>query len=145
MDDIKDPVIVLEAAECWQRLGSRTVGRIVTRVGDVVDIFPVNYAVDGESLVLRTAEGNKLAELMVSNQVLFEVDDHDDAIAWSVVVRGTARRLETEAEIAAADALPLKPMVPTVKRNYVRITSESISGRLFALGEEPPRDGVQAY
>lgn len=145
MDDIKNPVIVLDDAESWQLLGTHTVGRLVTHVGDVVDIFPVNYVVDGESIVLRTAEGTKLTEMLIGGEVLFEVDEHTETEAWSVVLRGRARRLETEAEILAADALPLRPLVPTLKRNYVRIEVSSLSGRKFELGEEPPRYGVQLY
>lgn len=141
MNDMQNPVSVLSDAECWERLATMAVGRIVTHVRDVVDIFPVNYAVDGESIVLRTAEGSKLIELVISEDVLFEVDDHTETDAWSVIVRGKARKLEREAEIAAAEALPLKPMVPTVKRHYVRIAPVSISGRYFAFGEEPPHDG----
>ena len=145
MDDISDPVTVLADDESWARLRSHSVGRVVTRVGDVIDIFPINYVVDGHSLVLRTAEGTKLAEMVISSEVLFEVDHVDDRVAWSVVVRGSARRLETEADIAAAERLTLQPLVPTLKRNFVRITATSISGREFVLGPEPERGGVQPY
>ena len=145
MDDITDPVTVLADDESWARLRSHSVGRVVTRVGDVIDIFPINYVVDGQSLVLRTAEGTKLAEMVISSEVLFEVDHVDDRVAWSVVVRGSARRLETEADIAAAERLTLQPLVPTVKRNFVRIAATSISGREFVLGPEPERGGVQPY
>ena len=145
MDDIKNPVQNLDATECWRLLGTQVVGRIVTHVGNVFDIFPVNFVVDGESIVLRTAEGTKFSEMVIGGEVLFEADDHTESSAWSVIVRGQARRLETEAEIAHAETLPLKPMVPTLKRNYVRIDAGSISGRSFELGEEPSRDGVQQY
>jgi hypothetical protein len=128
--------------EAMRRLRSQVVGRVVTRVADVVDIFPVNYVVDGGDIVLRTAEGTKLAEMVIGVEVLFEVDEHDDAEAWSVVVRGSARVLDTDAEIAAAEALPLKPMIPTLKRNFVRITPRVVTGRAFALASEPDRDGV---
>ena len=145
MDDIKDPITVIDDAECWRLLATQEVGRIVTHVGDVFDIFPVNYVVDGESIVLRTAEGTKLVELVISGEVLFEADAHTDSEAWSVVLRGTARRLDTEAEIAAAEQLPLRPYVPTIKRNFVRIEPNSLSGRHFQIGPEPERQGVQAY
>ncbi|MBO1902376.1 pyridoxamine 5'-phosphate oxidase family protein [Leucobacter weissii] len=145
MNDYSDPVTVLDDAACWKLLGSLTVGRVVTRVGEVVDIFPVNYVTDEKSIVLRTAEGSKYAEMIIGEEVLFEVDAYTDTEAWSVVVRGRARRIETEAEIAAAEALPLRPLVPTLKRNFVRIEAVSVSGRQFELGEEPPRDGVQPY
>ncbi|WP_447943511.1 pyridoxamine 5'-phosphate oxidase family protein [Microbacterium aurum] len=140
-----DAVRLLTDDECWDRLAEQQLGRLVTHVGDVLDIFPVNYTVDGESLVFRTAEGSKLTELTINDQVLFEVDEYTDTDAWSVVVRGTARRLDTPEEVRAADELPLRPWIPTLKYNYVRITATSLSGRDIERGEEPDRYGVQEY
>lgn len=115
----------------------------MTRVGEVVDIFPVNYVVDGESLLFRTAEGSKLFELSVNEQVVFEVDDYTDDDAWSVIARGRAAALESSAEIERADGLGLTPWVPTIKYTYVRITPSSLTGRAFARGPEPDRYGIQ--
>lgn len=145
MDDVTNPVTILTDDECWERLGTQALGRLVTQVGDVLDIFPISYVVDDGTIVFRTAEGSKLVELTVNDRVLFEADEYGDTDAWSVIVRGRARRLETSAEIEAADALPLRPAVPTLKRNYVRITPESVTGRAFTLGDEPDRYGVQPY
>lgn len=145
MENNTNPVSEMHADECWDRLGSHQLGRLVTHVGDVVDVFPVNYAVDGRSIVFRTAEGSKLLGLTVNDEVLFEVDDYTVMEAWSVVVRGRAVRLELAEEIAAADELPLAPMVPTLKCNYVRITPETMTGRFFQRGPEPDRYGVQPY
>lgn len=132
----------LDEAECWDRLGEQELGRIVTHVAEVLDIFPVNYVVDGRSVVFRTAEGSKLFGLTVNDAVLFEVDDHTVADAWSVVLRGHARVLESADEHTAAEALPLRPWVPTVKYNFVRITPTRISGRAFLRGPEPEREGI---
>ncbi|UBH05286.1 pyridoxamine 5'-phosphate oxidase [Leucobacter sp. Psy1] len=145
MGDAHGPITHLETSESWERLRSQHLGRIVTRVGDVVDIFPVNYVVDGESIVFRTAEGGKLAELTVNENVLFEVDDYDALQAWSVVVRGTAQRLEQGEEIADAEDLPLRPMAPTLKTNFVRITATEVTGRQFERGPEPNLFEVQPY
>lgn len=145
MDENTDAVVSLSDRECWDRLAEQELGRLVTHVGDVLDIFPVNYTVDGESLVFRTAEGSKLTELSINDQVLFEVDEYTDSDAWSVVVRGTATRLETAEEVRAADGLPLRPWIPTLKYNYVRITAASLSGRDIHRGAEPDRYGVQQY
>lgn len=131
--------------ECWERLAGHELGRLVTSVAGVLDIFPVNYVVDGHSIVFRTAEGTKLTELTINDQVLFEVDHYTDERVWSVVVRGTAARLETSAEVDAADSLPLTPWIPTLKYNYVRVTADSLSGRDFVRGEEPDRYGIQPY
>jgi nitroimidazol reductase NimA-like FMN-containing flavoprotein (pyridoxamine 5'-phosphate oxidase superfamily) len=142
MDATTEALRHLDEEQCWERLAGQELGRIVTRLADRVDIFPVNYAVDGRSLVFRTAEGSKLFELTVHDEVLFEVDDHTDLDAWSVVVRGRARVLVIEDEVLAADALPLRPWAPTVKNNYVRIEPTSVSGRAFLRGPEPEREGV---
>ena len=145
MDNTNGPVVTLNVAESWSRLRGQELGRLVTHVGGVIDIFPVNYVVDADELVFRTAEGSKLLELTINDEVLFEVDDHTDADAWSVVVRGTARRLETDDEVQHADSLPLKPWIPTLKHNYVRIAPHEVTGRAFRRDEEPERDGVQPY
>ena len=116
-----NPLVSLTVAECWRLIGGQELGRLVSHVGDVVDIFPVNYVTDGQTIVFRTAEGSKLFEVMVNDEVLFEVDDHTDTDAWSVVVRGSAHRLETSEDVTAADELPLRPWLPTLKYNYVRI------------------------
>ncbi|WP_110589096.1 pyridoxamine 5'-phosphate oxidase family protein [Microbacterium suaedae] len=133
----QEPVIELSTEESWQRLRSAELGRVVTHVRDTVDIFPVNFVVDGDAVVFRTAEGSKLLELTINEDVLFEADGHNDAEAWSVIVRGHARRLELSAEIEAADALALRPWAPTMKRNYVRIEADEITGRWFPRTEEP--------
>lgn len=142
MDATADPLVHLDEQQCWQKLAAQELGRIVTHLGDRIDIFPINYAVDGRSLVVRTAEGSKLFELTVNDEVLFEVDDHTDADAWSVIVRGRARVIVNADEINAADALPLRPWAPTVKNNYVRIEPSSVSGRAFLRTPEPQRDGI---
>jgi nitroimidazol reductase NimA-like FMN-containing flavoprotein (pyridoxamine 5'-phosphate oxidase superfamily) len=131
--------------ECFERLSAHELGRLVTQAAGVLDIFPVNYALDGRSIVFRTAEGSKLTELVINDEVLFEVDDHTADEAWSVVIRGHAQRLETSDEVQAADELPLTPWIPTLKYNYVRVTPDSLSGRWFRRGPEPDRYGIQQY
>lgn len=145
MSEESDPIVPLTERECWDRLAEQQLGRLVTHVGDVLDVFPVNYTVDEHSLVFRTAEGSKLTEVTINDDVLFEVDEYTDTDAWSVVVRGRAHRLDTAAEVEAADRLPLKPWVPTLKYNYVRIVPTSLSGRDIRRGDEPDRYGVQQY
>lgn len=140
-----DPVTRLSEEDCWERLARQELGRLVTRVGEVIDIFPVNYVLDEGTIVFRTAEGSKLVELTVNDEVLFEVDDHTDADAWSVIVRGSARRIDSLAEREAADGLGLRPWVPTLKYNYVRVTPNTLTGRAFRRTAEPERYGVSEY
>jgi nitroimidazol reductase NimA-like FMN-containing flavoprotein (pyridoxamine 5'-phosphate oxidase superfamily) len=145
MNETADQVMALADEECWERLGQQELGRLVTHVGDVIDIFPVNYVVDDKSLLFRTAEGSKLFEITINSDVLFEVDDHTETEAWSVVVRGRAVALDTSAEVERADGLGLKPWIPTLKYVYVRISPDSVSGRAFHRAPEPDRYGIHEY
>ncbi len=83
--------------------------------------------------------GTKLAALTINAVVAFEADKIKDGAAWSVVAKGTARVLESQSEIDAADLLPLDPWTPTPKSAYVEITPVSVAGRRSVLGAEPER------
>ncbi|MDL5351401.1 pyridoxamine 5'-phosphate oxidase family protein [Microbacterium sp. zg-YB36] len=145
MDQTQEPVAALSDQECWDKLAQQELGRIVTHVHDVMDIFPVNYVVADGAILFRTAPGSKLFELSVNDEVLFQVDDHTDVDAWSVVARGRARVLDTSDEVRAADALALRPWVPTLKYHYVRIDPHVLSGRAFQRWPEPDRYGIADY
>lgn len=133
------PITELDPTESWALLASTSMGRLAASAAGEIDIFPINYVVDGESLVFRTAPGTKLVELTVHSIVALEIDGYTESEAWSVVVKGTAARLDSQAEIDAADALPLTPWIPTLKYTYVRIRPTSVSGRRFVRGPEPDR------
>ena len=129
----------LSTEQSLARLADVQPGRIVLHREGVLEIFPVNFVVDGEDIYFRTAEGSKLFTLTLNHGVLFQADGVDDGTAWSVVVRGTAEVLEKAADIDHAETLELKPWAPTLKYNWVRINASEISGREFEIGEEPER------
>lgn len=135
----ESPVIALDEDDAWALLRSAPVGRLAVSAGGELDIFPVNYIVDEGSLLFRTAPGTKLVELTARHSVAFEVDEYDEHDAWSVVVKGTAARLDRQREVDRADTLPLVSWIPTLKYTYVRVTPISVSGRRFHRGPEPSR------
>ena len=132
MDYDDDVTTELTAEECWEALRDDEFGRLAYVLGDEVNLVPVNYAVDGDSLLFRTAEGSKLLGITMRPDVAFEIDHFDETQAMSVVVHGRARKLE-EDEAHRADNLPLRPWVPTLKYNVVEIEPTSMTGRRFAL------------
>jgi len=134
-----DPVQVLSNDECWELLLSSSFGRLAAAVADDIEIFPLNFVAADQRLLFRTAEGTKLLALTVNNKVVLETDAIGRTDAWSVVVKGIARVLDTQAEIDAANALPLRPLVPTFKYIWVEVTPTEVSGRRFALEPEPER------
>ena len=133
MSDIQ-PTTYLSEEECWERLGGTEFGRLAYHLADEVHIAPINYAVDGRTLVFRTAEGSKLLGVVMNTDVAFEIDDVDEEAesAWSVIVRGAARILEGQ-EARDADNLRLRPWVDTRKFNVVSIAVDELSGRQFHL------------
>lgn len=62
----------------------------------------------------------------------FEVDGATANSRWSVVLRGRAHRVNTDAEIEQSGILDLASWSPTHKYNYIRITADTVSGRRFA-------------
>ncbi|WLP91528.1 pyridoxamine 5'-phosphate oxidase family protein [Gordonia sp. NB41Y] len=136
---VDNPIQELSTDEAWELLGKGAVGRLAVTVGGHPDIFPVNYYAGEGRILFRTAEGTKLSELVVNENVAFEVDSYDGDAGWSVVVKGTARILSRNDEIAAADETPLSPWIPTIKYNYVEIAAGNITGRRFQFGPEPER------
>ncbi|MDQ0675961.1 nitroimidazol reductase NimA-like FMN-containing flavoprotein (pyridoxamine 5'-phosphate oxidase superfamily) [Pseudarthrobacter siccitolerans] len=134
-----NPVLELNDEQSWRLLEGTKHGRLVVSVAGEPDIFPVNYVSSSGRLYLRTAPGNKLAQLTINSAVLFEADGILSDEAWSVVIRGKARVLNTAAELAEVEELGLKSWVPTLKDFYVEIEPTAISGRHFQLGEQPER------
>ena len=132
-----DPITVLTEDECWDLLDGSEPARIAFSAGGIIDIVPVNYVRDGRSVLFRTAQGNKLLGLTANPHVAFETDARTGGDAWSVVIRGDARALEKQDDIARAETLGLTPWAPTLKFTFVRITPTEISGRRFAIGPEP--------
>lgn len=134
------PVLELDDEQSWRLLEGTKHGRLVVSVAGEPDIFPVNYVTANRKIYLRTAPGNKLAQLTINSTVLFETDGILSEEAWSVVLRGKARVLSNSAELAAVEELGLKTWVPTLKDFYVEIEPTSVSGRHFEFGQQPERE-----
>ncbi len=137
MADIDNPITSIEEDSCWGYLASQQVGRLVTCAEGHPEVFPVNFVLDGESVVFRTAEGSKLGYLTLNNNVAFEVDGWTVDGGWSVVVKGSAEKITRSDELARAYKMPLLPWVPTSKPIYVRIMGDTVTGRQFYFGPEP--------
>ena len=131
------PVTAMSEGECWAELSSRTLGRLATSVDGYPDIVPVNYVVQRRTILIRTAEGTKLASAAINPRVAFEADDHDVAQGWSVVVKGQAHVLSSSEELAAAERAQVLPWVLTPKQRFIRIEPMEITGRRFQFGVEP--------
>lgn len=135
------PMRELTEAESLERLAEAPVGRIVVTVGDITDIYPVTHTVIDGAVYFRTAPGDKLAGLAANAAVLFEADDLSTSRGWSVVVRGLARRLESDDETDPVSDRMRSPFARGAKDVIVRITPSSVSGREFEPTEDDDAPG----
>ena len=124
----------LTVAQCWASLREGVVGRLAVVHDRRPDIFPVNYAVDHGTVVLRTGSGT-LFTSADGTFVAFEVDGYDveRAEAWSVVVRGVANEVYQLDDALAAMRLPLHPWHDAPKPRIMRIQPDAVSGRRFVV------------
>ena len=131
MSDLPEPVSILSTTQCWDLLSSVTLGRLVTSVDGHPSIFPVNFAVQHRTVLFRTAEGTKLVSAAINHEVLFEADQHDRVDGWSVIVKGTARVLRSDEELAEAERAQLLSWTASTKQHFVRILPLNVTGRRF--------------
>ena len=124
---------ILTEQECLDRLRTARVGRLAFIDHGEPMILPINHGLDRSDVVFRTAEGSKQIMADDGLPVAFEVDafDTDRRTGWSVVVRGVARTVEDQAEIARLSVLGVWPYADMVERfHWVRISTTSLTGRL---------------
>ena len=130
--DVPLSIEILSRDECLGLLADHQYGRLAVVVDDQPMIFPVNYALEGDALGVRTDPGHKF-DAVVLSKVAFEVDsiDTESHEGWSVVVLGTGREI-TDAIDAASVRMreaPLVPWAPGAKAQWIKIFSETITGR----------------
>ncbi len=134
-----DAVQVLNQNQCLALLSSREVGRIAFEFEGRIEIFPINYGMEGAIIVFRTAPGTKL-EAVPKKAVAFEVDswDPDSGIGWSVVAKGRAEEVTTNIGRVAEHLrwVPVHPAAPGERWHWLAIKATEITGRQFHV---PPR------
>ncbi len=124
--------IELTSWESTELLRTRSVGRVCVIDHGYPLAIPINYQVVGSkddvSIVVRTAPHTILGRY--EGLASLEVDDVDleFGTAWSVILRGTLRR------IAGEHALPDPSRLVTDNRQqWITLTKSAISGRRFVV------------
>lgn len=123
--------VVLSRDRCVALLATVPVGRIIYTERALPAVQLVNFVVAGDTIVIRTAWGSKLAAAARKAIVAFEADSYDaeTRTGWSVTAVGHARVVEEPDEIAFLDTLPLQPWAPGRRQYYIRIAIEMLTGR----------------
>jgi len=135
-EDQRPALAPMDEPECWALLGRMGTGRLAVAVGRQPDIFPVNYAVDARTIIIRTAAGTKLAGAVLGGRVAFEIDEFDaeTETGWSVVLHGTAAEVTTLEDVLNTEDLGLRPWAAGEKDRFLRITPFKVTGRRLPGG-----------
>jgi uncharacterized protein len=129
----------LTQRECLQLARRCELGRLAVVVGGRPLVFPVNFALDGGTVVLRTGAGTKL-DAARGGWVALECDDIDRTYhtGWSVLMTGEAEEVRDPSEIARLEQLPIGPWCEGPKPVWLRIRPRAITGRRI-----PPHGSIQ--
>ncbi|MBB5782808.1 pyridoxamine 5'-phosphate oxidase family protein [Nonomuraea jabiensis] len=122
---------VLSREECLGLLSTTPIGRIVFTEHALPAVQPVNFHLDGRSIVIRTSTGSNLAAATRHAVVAFEADEFDSELrtGWSVTAVGQARAVTDPDEIHRLAALPLTAWAPGSRDHYIVVDAEQVSGR----------------
>ncbi|MFC4015169.1 pyridoxamine 5'-phosphate oxidase family protein [Nonomuraea purpurea] len=122
---------VLSREECLRLLATTPIGRIVFTDHALPAVQPVNFHLDGQSIVIRTAIGSKLAAATRRAVVAFEADEFDSELrtGWSVTAVGHAQAVTDPAEIDRLASLPLPVWAPGGRNHFIVVEAEQVSGR----------------
>ena len=129
----------LSADECRDLLETRDLGRLAVVVGGYPEVFPVNYAVVRDRVLIRTDPGAKLAHARFV-RVCFQVDELDMArrTGWSVLVKGIVHELkegDRHAEELDFAAAKIRPWAGGAKPHILVVTPMSVTGRRIVGAE----------
>lgn len=125
------PLEEISRAECDELLRGASIGRVVYTDRVLPACTPVNFAIDGHSIVFRTRPGSRLAAATHHEVVAFEVDDIDPGTqsGWTVIVTGTASPITSISELLRAERLGLYPWAAGDREHWVRLTAGIVTGR----------------
>ena len=134
-----DPTIAeMPTDECWDLLRTREVGRLGVNADGFPQVLPMNYALDGSTVVVRSRPGAKLRSAD-GQPVSFEIDDIDEIgrAGWSVLVKGRATLVPPthEARASTEDTM-VQPWAPGEELYWMRIDVAEISGRRITPGKD---------
>jgi nitroimidazol reductase NimA-like FMN-containing flavoprotein (pyridoxamine 5'-phosphate oxidase superfamily) len=129
--------VELSDEECWRLLGSRSIGRVAFWTDDGPQIYPLNYVVDSDRIVLRVSAYGPLIINSEHGEVAFEVDEVDGELhtGWSLIAVGTASVLEGDEAHEMSNLRRLQPWAGGSRSAYVAIAPRRLTGRKFGTSD----------
>jgi len=149
MGDDTGSLEVIPVDECYRLLEGHEFGRIgvVSPHGPL--IMPVNYGMDGTTLVIRTHPGSTLAAAQHA-RVSFQVDDIDRRTrsGWSVLLLGVAEEVGADDRVEVirrTHAVDVRPWAPGEHGTWLRLWPQTVTGRRLLATDLPWGVDQRAY
>lgn len=131
----------LTPAECYDLLSPGGLGRVVFSTLDGPVALPVNFAMVGRTVVLRTGVDTQLASHL-DCKAGFEADRLDETLSegWSVLVTGRGRRISDQDEYQRLASLDLEAWAGGPRHTLVAIAADQVTGRVIVHQSPPEED-----
>jgi nitroimidazol reductase NimA-like FMN-containing flavoprotein (pyridoxamine 5'-phosphate oxidase superfamily) len=121
----------LTEAECWDLLGSLSLGRVVFTQHALPAIRPVNHLIDDHTIIIRSHLGSAITAHAAGGGaiVCYEADQIDPVrhTGWSVIATGPAHLVTAPATSARYQQL-LEPWAAGDMDHVIAITPQIITG-----------------
>ncbi len=132
-----DTVEELGRAECLTRMATQRLGRLGVVVDGVPIVLPMQFAMEGETVVLQTNQGAKTLNAPL-HSVSFEVDhvDWDNGVGWSVLLQGYGADISSalDQRSEALRSLTVHSWAPPPADRWLKIIPRKITGRVIRAG-----------
>ena len=124
-------VLPLAEDACWELLPRATVGRLAWTDSDGrVLVVPVNFGVDGRTVVVRTGDTVLLAAARAGARCAFQADDLEPGLrsGWTVLVDGHLRVVDDPVSAERLGQL-VSPWLRVPRPHVLLIEETQVSGR----------------
>jgi len=118
--------------ECLALMSTQRLGRLGVVVDGMPLVLPMQFALDGETVILQTNQGAKTLHAPLTS-VSFEVDhvDWEQGVGWSVLVQGLGEDISTAIDTRSEErrSLAVHPWAPPPADRWLAIVPRKITGR----------------
>jgi nitroimidazol reductase NimA-like FMN-containing flavoprotein (pyridoxamine 5'-phosphate oxidase superfamily) len=124
--------------ECLTRMATQRLGRLGVVVDGIPLVLPMQFVMDGETVVFQTNQGAKVFHAPL-NPVSFEVDhvDWEQGVGWSVLVQGFGADITSAIDERSEElrSLSVHSWAPPPADRWLKIIPRKITGRQIRAGK----------
>ncbi|MEO6117084.1 MAG: pyridoxamine 5'-phosphate oxidase family protein [Pseudolysinimonas sp.] len=120
----------LTGAECWHLLGHSGIGRLEFTGDEGTRPASISYLAHAGCVYFRSTPGAALTDLPPQSRVEVTIDGESETARWNVVMRGRARPLRSDQDVARAGIKNVRAWQSGGNDNYFELRPDRITGRL---------------